>query len=550
MSLRLLATVASTLLCAQVTKLLVQWVSKQLYSPLREMPGPPSPSLLFGNFGKLSFRLFQRWQAQYGPTFRYHAIFRSHHLFTADAVALHHIVNNPDVYEKGEMVRYALTQLLGRGLLALEGDEHTKLRKIMSPAFGPSQIRGLTELFLDKSIELRDVWTRSPADPTGWIPVDVFEGLKRMTLDVIGLAGFAYEFHALKESTDEQEKRSPLEVAFREFFMDRQGEGVGIDLRIVLRAMFPLLRAIVPPHPKMLAERKTMDKVGLQLLQEAKTAIVSGDKDSERRDLLSLLVQSNISEQESHRVSDQDVVAQLPTFFAAGHETTSTATSWALYALARAPDIQEKLRAELTSMGTDSPSLDALNGLPYLEKFVREVMRVYGPVAFTNRVATRDDIIPLGTPYTDTRGVKHDSVSVKKGQFVRVPVGAVNQDPRIWGEDAAEFNPDRWDSIPSAASEIPGVGYAHLFTFLGGPHNCIGWRFAIAETKALVYTLVRGFEFALALDEGDGEEVQIRESVGAIRRPEVVKRKVSGSWKPWKGYEATEAQLPMRVRRI
>lgn len=62
-------------------------------------------------------------------------------------------------------------------------------------------------------------------------------------------------------------------------------------------------------------------------------------------------------------------------------------------------------------MGTENPSLDALNALPYLDKVVREVMRVHAPVVFTNRMATQDDIIPFGTPYTDTLGVKHESIA-------------------------------------------------------------------------------------------------------------------------------------------
>lgn len=61
-------------------------------------------------------------------------------------------------------------------------------------------------------------------------------------------------------------------------------------------------------------------------------------------------------------------------------------------------------------MGTESPSLDALNALPYLDKVVREVMRVHSPVVFTNRMAMRDDVIPLGTPYIDKRGVQHHSI--------------------------------------------------------------------------------------------------------------------------------------------
>jgi len=47
---------------------------------------------------------------------------------------------------------------------------------------------------------------------------------------------------------------------------------------------------------------------------------------------------------DSQRLSDEDVLAQVPTFLVAGHETTSTATTWALFALTQAPEVQTKLR--------------------------------------------------------------------------------------------------------------------------------------------------------------------------------------------------------------
>ncbi|KAJ7161732.1 cytochrome P450 [Mycena filopes] len=121
---------------------------------------------------------------------------------------------------------------------------------------------------------------------------------------------------------------------------------------------------------------------------------------------------------------------------------------------------------------------------------------------------------------------------MEKGQGIYVPIAALNRDPRIWGADAAEFRPDRWDCIPDAASAIPGV-WAHLFSFLGGPHNCIGWRFSLAEMKSLLYILIRTFEFELALPVE-----RITTARAAVQRPIVV------------GEEHKGPQMPLRVRRV
>ena len=88
----------------------------------------------------------------------------------------------------------------------------------------------------------------------------------------------------------------------------------------------------------------------------------------------------------------------------AGHETTSTATTWALFALTQSPEVQDKLRKQLLSVGTDNPTMDELNALSYLDAVVRETLRIHAPVASTMRVATEDDILPLNEPVKDKNG--------------------------------------------------------------------------------------------------------------------------------------------------
>ena len=95
---------------------------------------------------------------------------------------------------------------------------------------------------------------------------------------------------------------------------------------------------------------------------------------------------------------------EIPTFLVAGNETTSVATAWCLYALCRDFAVQNKLREELLTLGTDTPTMEELNSLPYLDGVVRETLRLYPPVSSTARVATKDDVVPLGTPFTDRKG--------------------------------------------------------------------------------------------------------------------------------------------------
>lgn len=89
----------------------------------------------------------------------------------------------------------------------------------------------------------------------------------------------------------------------------------------------------------------------------------------------------------------------------------STGTTWALFALTQSPEVQKKLREELFTVPTDTPTMDELNALPYLDAVVRETMRVHAPVPSTVRVAVADDVLPLSVPLTDLKGATHQSVA-------------------------------------------------------------------------------------------------------------------------------------------
>ena len=73
-------------------------------------------------------------------------------------------------------------------------------------------------------------------------------------------------------------------------------------------------------------------------------------------------------------------------------------------------EAQSKLRNELLTVGTDNPTMDELNSLPYLDAVVRETLRIHAPVGSTVRVATQDDILPLGEPIKDKYGRMMDGI--------------------------------------------------------------------------------------------------------------------------------------------
>lgn len=525
---KILGSAVSALGFYGVVKLL-GFLYHELTSSVRLLPGPPSTSWIYGNLKEISnledSQLHEEWERAYGHTTQYKGILGMVRMCTTDHKAVNHILMHPDIYQKPAANRHALASILGEGsLLVVEGGKHKTQRKTMNPAFGLIQTRYLTEIFIEKAIELRDVWA-SQIGESGSAQIDALSWMSRTALDVIGLAGFNYKFDALIGEPNE------LSQAFSTVFQS----SVKFEVFSLLRNFFPPLRLIETKTSRdRQAAHEVMSRIGSELLASSKAGVALAGKDGldnglQSRSLLSLLVKANMSASvpDHQKMSDEDVIDQVATFIAAGHETTGTGTTWALFALTQNPGVQAQLREELLRVLTDTPSMDELSALPYLDAVIRETMRLYAPLPSTTRVAHADDVLPLSTPLTDSKGNVHRSIVLKKGQWVSIPVLAMNRSKSIWGEDAWEFKPERWQSPPDTAHDIPGI-WGNTLTFMGGPRACIGWRFAVTEMKALLFTLIRSFELELAVPP---EEI-VGKLSAVVYRPMVKSNREAGNVLP------------------
>ncbi|KAJ7698384.1 cytochrome P450 [Mycena rosella] len=507
-------------------------VYEELTSPVRSLPGPRSSHWFYGNLKEIfedeDSGLEEHWLEKYGRTMKFHRFFGQAQLLTTDTKAIHHFLSNNHIYEKSEATRIGLGRVVGPGILVVEGDVH----KQQNPAFGAPQVRELTSIFVDTSIQLRDIWVAQAAQNDGVARVEVLSWLSKATLDIIGLAGFNYRINAL--GAESHDVPDPLAEAFDALFTS----GTSFSLLRLFQSRVSVLRNIPTKQDKIMhAAQATMLRIGRQLLEESKREIAAnGTFNTGRgRDLLTLLVRANTSKEipADQRLSDEDVLAQVPTFLVAGHETSSTAVTWALFALTQNMAAQMRLREELLAVSTDTPTMDELNSLPYLECVVKETLRVHAPVTGTSRMAMRDDVVPLGTPVTDIHGTVHESLHIRKGQRILIPIISLNRDSAIWGPDAMEFIPERWEAGTPVSNTIPGV-WGHMMTFLGGPRSCIGFRFSLVEIKALLFTLVRALEFELAVPIAD----MGKKGTAIVQRPIVLSDPAAGN------------QLPLLVRPV
>ncbi|KAK7007808.1 cytochrome P450 [Favolaschia claudopus] len=488
-------------------------------SGLDYIDGPKNSSFILGNFKEMDedVHLTSKWRNQFGPIFKFKDLFSVGELYVGDIKAVTHIVSKSDIYERTPAIQASNASIMGHGILSAVGEEHRRHRRALNPAFTVAQIRGMTELFVEKGVQLRDIWTRELTKTSGRAEIEVQGWLRRLTLDIIGQAGFNYYF----DSLESEGKPNALNDAFTQVFHSPHANQYAAFR--TAGGIIPILKFLPGPGWRIVqAARATMLSIGARIVSSTKAELRASGEGKKgldgKKDLLSSLLKANMSDSEAQRLNDREVVGQIPAFFVAGHETTSSALAWLLYELSENPSVQNKLREELLSVLTDNPTLDDLNALPYLECVVRESLRVHSPVLFNKRVAVRDDVVPLGKPFIGKDGKERDCISIRKGQTFHIPMLAVNTDKSVWGEDADEFKPERWDNLPAAVSGVPGV-WGNILTFFAGPHNCIGFRFSIAETKAILFVLLRAFEFEAKHPKG---------SVGIMVTAGVAKPSVMG----------------------
>ncbi|KAH8119398.1 cytochrome-450 hydroxylase [Phellopilus nigrolimitatus] len=540
-----------------------------LFSPLRNLPGPDGnkglginghlPKVLSVKFSRATHEEFT---SKYGRNVRIKGLGNwEDRLLTTDPVAMAHVMNHTNDYQKPWQSRRVITRLIGEGMLAAEGQVHKRMRRVGTPAFSIQNMRAFVPITFKKAIELKDKWMsmideeearsevasgleEKPTDNgKAGSRLDVCHWISRATFDVIGLAGFDYNFSAI------QHEKNELFMAYKDMFEIAVSRGGGLwDIAVIY---FPWLERIFPNEKTRTVQKsqEIINRIGRQIVQEKTKRIVEGEKNGSGYggiDFLSLLIKSNLSTDitPSQRISDDDLLANVNTFFFAGSDTTSLALTWVLYLLAGNLENQDSLREELRSMTASFPTLpsfdektswqevwSALDDLPYLNNVVREALRVIPPVHSSIRVAMRNDEIPTSEAIKMRDGSVKWDIRIKKGQFVHVPVESMNVDRGIWGDDAWAFKPDRWNNLPAAVLEQPGL-YNHTLSFSAGPRACIGMRFSVIEMKSLLYILITNFTFRRV------EGVQMCAMNVVLTRPYVVGKFMEGS------------QLPLIVSRI
>ncbi|KAL4062012.1 cytochrome P450 [Scleroderma citrinum] len=474
---------------------------------LAQIRGPTPTSFLLGS----TLELYQEeagktdfdWQRVYGDVVHFKSILGEDQLLIADPKALYHILSTSQNVYPSQPERRAVSGFInGKGVAWAHGDAHRKQRRIMLPAFGAPHADAFMKVSKSCAESLCTKWI-DVIDGTsdGRAVIDVYRWLSSATLDVFGQAAFGVHLGCLEDSDHILVRSYQNMIAsvlgspsVEQIFLLEASKHIPTWLLEYMFEHTSNSRCV-----RVRQMRDTIIGVAKDLIRGKAEDLLQGDGDHDD-DILGLLVKANMKAEQS----EEELLAHIQTLLIGGHETTSHTVEWALLELARRPHMQSKVRAEIREreaairLRADSTFTVAdFDAMPYTVAFLKEVLRYHCVIPQTYRVAAKDDLIPLSRPITSESGKQINEVLVPKGTRIVVSIAAYNRNPDLWGEDAHEFNPDRWlrDTVKEGATV--GV-YANLLTFLGGPRACLGWRLAIIETQAFLLEIIGKLEWSLS----------------------------------------------------
>ncbi|KAI8624126.1 putative N-alkane-inducible cytochrome P450 [Xylariaceae sp. FL1651] len=358
--------------------------------------------------------------------------------------------------------------LLGKGIFTSRGDGWKHSRALWRPQFA-------REMISNPSLEehhLENLWERLPVDTsTGWTnKVDLAPLFFKFTLDTATEFIFGQSTYSLRQNRDDKE----IDRHFNE-------AKVWIDKRGALAKFYWLLNS------KEFKEHcNTIHEFVDSIVSDRLTRSTKTNADPEKATRFNLLNELSLETQDPRELRNETLHVLL-----AGRDTTGCLLGWVLYFLARYPNVYEKLRnTVLERFGKNQADFRSLTHVQYLQWIINEVLRVVTVIPMNERIALRDTTLPIGGG-PDGKA----KVFVPEGTQVLIPLYAMQHRKDLWGEDADEFRPERWETHKPGWEFIP---------FGAGARKCLGQQFGRQEVSYVISRFCQKYDRIENMEEGDG----------------------------------------------
>ncbi|CAN1236632.1 Cytochrome P450 704C1 [Linum grandiflorum] len=405
-------------------------------------------------------------------------------LYTTDPRNVEHVLKtNFGKYSKGEYNQQVVTELLGEGIFAVDGEKWKQQRKLASFEFSTRVLRDFScSVFRKNARKLVGVVSELAAGGTVF---DVQDIMMRCTLDSIFKVGFGVDLNCLEGTSKEgigfmkafDEANALTYWRYVDPFwrFKRQFNfGTEASLRRNIQIIDSFVTNVIGTKRRIVAEQRLCN---------------------DKEDILSrFLVES---QKDPEKMNDRYLKDIILNFMIAGKDTSAGTLSWFFYMMSKYPLIQDKVALEVIQVagrGHENEHCDFAssvhdfieNKLQYLHAALSETLRLYPAVPIDGRSSEADDILP-------------DGFKVRKGDSVNYLSYSMGRMPYIWGDDAEDFKPERWLKDGAFQPESP----FKFVAFHAGPRICLGKEFAYRQMKIFAAVLIRSFVFKLSDETKD-----------------------------------------------
>ena len=385
-------------------------------------------------------------------------------------------------------------------------DEWVRLRKALAPVFHTANMRDFHTHFIDAALVLLDKieehntrkaqetflqpeetatdGAKRPRKVTGLHPINIDDYTMTLALDIITRVMFSKDLHLQRD--DPKNVSGLLQEATTLF---------------QLSAFTPFFAWVKPfknwRYHRVLRELKGIMKEFIQERQLAQQQLQQPEEEEEdsgkkkKKDLLDLLLLAQ--DDNDNKLSMDSLISQSFTFYFAGHDTTAHTISWALWEVAKNPEVQDKIYAEITSVLGDNehPTYEDIGRLTYISHVVKETLRLHPPVGINTR--------QLATPL-DVEGF-----NIAPPGSIGVCIKAIQTSEYVWPEPW-KFRPERFSE-----EESQGRHPCSWLPFSFGERNCIGMQFALLELRTVLSLVLKKYIVAPSVDRFPYSESRLTE---------------------------------------
>ncbi|MET0400511.1 MAG: cytochrome P450 [Longimicrobiaceae bacterium] len=363
----------------------------------------------------------------------------------------HVLRGNQRGYRKPGRFTGPVRAVVGRGLLANEGESWLHQRRLMQPAFH----RGRLDAFARQmGAAAEAAAARLDEHARAGTPADLTAEMLRTTLQVVGTTLFSTDVAAGADRV-----RAAVERVLAH--LNRR-----LNLPVTLPEWVP-----TPRNRRFRRALATLDDLVYGMIRERRERGGGGD------DLLAMLLEARDADT-GERMSERQVRDETITLILAGHETTAAALGWSWHLLMRHPEAMRRLHAEVDGvLGGRTPGMDDLPRLRWTRAVFEEALRLYPPAWALPREAVADDVV--------------GGFRIPAGSLVVVCAWVTQRRGDLWAAPE-RFHPGRFLEEEGGGRVVPFSYYP----FGAGARQCIGSHFALIEAQVVLATLAQRFRLA------------------------------------------------------